>query len=82
MKERFDLLGVLFENHLGSFLILLLKLRKRVKFCSQLELFRLDAIEIKENFVLLQGSKLRVPKTKIPLKQLNVMLTVKLVDLL
>lgn len=67
MKERFYLLGVLFENHFCSFLILLLKLRKRVEFRSHFELLWLDTIEIKEDLVLLQRRKLRISKAEIPL---------------
>lgn len=63
MKEGFDLLGVLFKYHLGSFLVLLFKLRKRVELCSHFKLFGLDTIEIEEYLVLLQGCEFCIPKT-------------------
>lgn len=53
-----------------------------MEFGSHFELLWLDAIEVEENFVLLQGSKFGITKAQIPLKQLNVVLTVELVDLL
>lgn len=68
MKERFDLLGILFENHFCSFFILLLELRKRVEFSSHLELFWLNTIEVEENLVLLQRCKFGVPKAKVSLQ--------------